>query len=254
MSVYQTKSHVDKNVSMILSKLKTEKERNSRGLIIARQYYEVKEYEMAKRYCALYLTVKEQYAPAHKLMGQIHEALGQLDRAVACYKKCLELDGAQKDLVLKICQLYSKLKVDPDVAKYWAERAERLFPNHEAIFQLKEQIHMTNGNTAHDLEDLLAEELAKRPTDVKLRLKLLKLYQGNWRINDAYQHAISAEKTGAYNSSLEWYTHLVNLFQAYKEQANVDAMFYVNYLSALNNLVTLSMGHRNVADCAEALY
>ena len=48
-----------------------------------------------------FLSVKEGFAPAHKLLGQILEGLNQIEKAVTAYKRSLEIDDKQKDVVLK---------------------------------------------------------------------------------------------------------------------------------------------------------
>ena len=45
--------------------------------------------------------MRETVPQAHKLLGQIHEALRDKERAVASYKRSLDLDSEQKDVVLK---------------------------------------------------------------------------------------------------------------------------------------------------------
>ena len=47
-----------------------------------------------------FLAVKPSYAPAHRLMGQIYEKLGDTKKAIAAYKLSLELDDSQKDILL----------------------------------------------------------------------------------------------------------------------------------------------------------
>lgn len=47
-----------------------------------------------------FLAIKPSYAPAHKLMGQIYENLGDTKKAIAAYKLSLELDSSQKDILL----------------------------------------------------------------------------------------------------------------------------------------------------------
>ena len=53
------------------------------------------------RYVAGFLSVKESFAPAHKLLGQILHGLKQTDKAITAYKRSLELDDKQKDVILK---------------------------------------------------------------------------------------------------------------------------------------------------------
>jgi E3 SUMO-protein ligase RanBP2 len=61
----------------------------------------VGEYELTRRYVSNYLTVREDSASAHKLLGQALENLGQKEKALAQYKCSLELESKQQDLVLK---------------------------------------------------------------------------------------------------------------------------------------------------------
>jgi E3 SUMO-protein ligase RanBP2 len=64
-------------------------------------YFGLKEYELTRRYVSNYLTVREDSACAHKLLGQALENLGQKEKALAQYKCSLELDSKQQDLALK---------------------------------------------------------------------------------------------------------------------------------------------------------
>lgn len=45
--------------------------------------------------------IKETNAPAHKLMGEIYEKTGQLEKALQSFKRSLELDERQNDIILK---------------------------------------------------------------------------------------------------------------------------------------------------------
>jgi hypothetical protein len=53
-----------------------------------------------------YLTVREDSASAHKLLGQTLEQLGEKEKALAQYKCSLELESKQQDLVLKGTVIY----------------------------------------------------------------------------------------------------------------------------------------------------
>ncbi|KAG8267446.1 E3 SUMO-protein ligase [Homalodisca vitripennis] len=76
--------------------------RNLRCYHIAQQYYKVQDYESAKNYISLYLSVKEDSPLAHKLHGQIWEGLGDKVRALNAYKTSLEYEANQPELVKKI--------------------------------------------------------------------------------------------------------------------------------------------------------
>jgi len=64
-------------------------------------YYQVGDYESAKRYVFNYLEIRDNSTSAHKLLGQAYEALGQKVAALNEYKVSLELERRQDDLVLK---------------------------------------------------------------------------------------------------------------------------------------------------------
>ena len=47
-------------------------------------------------------------------MGQILEHLGEIDNAIGSYKHSLQLDGGQKDVLIKVCELYCQIEIDPE--------------------------------------------------------------------------------------------------------------------------------------------
>lgn len=76
-------------------------QRTLRCYNIAKLYYQVQDYESARRYVSCYLELKGDQAGPHKLLGEIYEALGQKESALAQYKQSLEIESRQDDLVLK---------------------------------------------------------------------------------------------------------------------------------------------------------
>lgn len=56
---------------------------------------------------------------------------------IFCYQRSVELNPTQKDLVLKIAELLCKNDITDGRAKYWVERAAKLFPGSPAIYKLK---------------------------------------------------------------------------------------------------------------------
>lgn len=53
------------------------------------------------------------------------------------FQRSVELNPTQKDLVLKIAELLCKNGVTDGRAKYWVERAAKLFPGSPAVYKLK---------------------------------------------------------------------------------------------------------------------
>lgn len=246
--MFRTKKDVDRHIAGILAKIKDEKEKKIRGFNFAKLYFSVNDYESARRHLADYLTVNDKQASAYKLMGEIHEAMGSFRQALQSYKHSLALQENQKDVVLKICEIYTELPADQESTKYWLERAESLFPGHRIVFKLKESLTRARGEPdVKDMENLITSELVTRPLDVALRVKLLRLLLNSGRVLDAYKHALQAEEEPQFGAeavySLPWQRCLADVFEAYLEnQAGpVDESFLAKYLLTLDQLASLAL-------------
>ena len=60
-----------------------------------------------------------------------------------------------------------------------------------------------------------AAELTARPSDVSLRVRLLRLYLDTERLTDAYHHAIEVENCAipGFRDQLQWYDCLIDVFE-----------------------------------------
>jgi hypothetical protein len=61
----------------------------------------------------------------------------------------------------------------------------------------------------------IAAELTARPTDVSLRIRLLRLYLDTERVTDAYSHAVEVEvrSVQCFRDELQWYDCLIDVFE-----------------------------------------
>ncbi|XP_070173906.1 E3 SUMO-protein ligase RanBP2-like isoform X2 [Littorina saxatilis] len=256
--MFRRKQDVDRHVKGILGKIKEDKEKNAKGYQIARLYFEVGEFDIARRHLALFLSVRDSVPQAYKLLGQIEEAKGNKENAVEAYKRFLEMGGTAKDVLLKICELYADIGVDPDKGKYWLDRAEQLHPKNETLFKLKEKLITSRPaeSTDKDLENLIASELVKKPHDVELRIKLLRVYLSSDRVEEAYANAMETDRTTAFTTSLEWYECLHDVFRAYRSERDTrqDAVFMFHCLVVLCNLTYLRLSNKDVVESTEALH
>ncbi|XP_068685132.1 E3 SUMO-protein ligase RanBP2-like [Montipora foliosa] len=211
-----TKDDVDKYVVQVERNCKNAHERNLKGFAFARLYKEAADNESAKRYLEAYISESEGDFRGHCLMGQLHESTGQLEKAVASYRRSLELNNTQKELVLKVVKLYCRVPVHPDRARAWADRAARLFPGHSDVFNLK--LYLLESAPVVDyeaLEDLLSEEVSKRPRDVHLHVRLVRLYAVRGRLDESFSHCVAVWKTKAFKESFEWVSCCVEIFERY---------------------------------------
>ncbi|KAL3864553.1 hypothetical protein ACJMK2_006225 [Sinanodonta woodiana] len=257
--MFKTKRDVDRHVNNLINKLKDEKEKSSRGYQFARLYFDVGEYETAKTYLMTFLNVRETVHQAHNLLGQIYEATGEKHKALDSYKRSLLIDESQKDIVLKVCELSCSLDLDTETSKSWLEKAQKLFPNHPTVFKLKEKLMETESNgDILGLERLILTELQANPEDVKLHIKLLRLYIKGREIDKAFDHATGTEKARTFARSLEWYECITNVYKVYEDQHNCagNTRFYTQMLWALSNLVHLRLvnSNRDMVNCSKALH
>ncbi|XP_034946598.1 ranBP2-like and GRIP domain-containing protein 3 [Chelonus insularis] len=258
--MFQSKVSVDRHRDEVFRKIRDERERSLRCYSIAKLYFQVEQYELARKYVSEYLKIKEDSAPAHKLLGQSYEALGQKELALEEYRQSLQLDGRQDDLILKVCELLVDESISADSSKiqYWVERAVEKYPDHPVVFKLKEKMITNNGSGDNDLEGLINSEISVRPTDVNLRVKLIKYYISKRRIEDAYKHAVEVECTYTHHQSLTWYECVYDLLTKMKECKNLKWSFWVFLVTASERYAALSLSEyggkaKNVPEAMQIL-
>ncbi|XP_039675069.1 RANBP2-like and GRIP domain-containing protein 2 [Perca fluviatilis] len=220
----RSKAEVDRYVSSVQSSSPSIKEKPVKGFLFAKLYFEAKEYELAKRHVSEYLKVQERDPKAHKFLGQLYEREGDINKAVGCYKRSVDLNPAQRDLVLKVAELLVSKQECDSRAEFWVEKAAKLLPGNPAVFNLKERLLSRQGQPGWNrLFDLLQAELAVRPADAHVNVKLVQLFCQDGRLDEAVKHCLAAEKRGILSHSLDWYTVVVRTLQEYLAQPSVSS-------------------------------
>ncbi|KAM6178159.1 E3 SUMO-protein ligase RanBP2-like [Rhynchocyon petersi] len=257
----RSKADVERYIASVQGSAPSPREKSMKGFYFAKLYYEAKEYDLAKKYISTYINVQERDPKAHRFLGLLYELEENIDKAVECYKRSVELNPTQKDLVLKIAELLCKNDVNDGRAKYWVERAAKLFPGSPAIYKLKEQLLDCKGEDGwNKLFDLIQSELHARPDDVHVNIRLVELYRSNKRLKDAVDHCHEAEKNIALRSSLEWNLCVVQTLKDYLESLQCVESDKSNWrttnrdlLLAYANLTFLTLSARDVQECRELL-
>ncbi|XP_030057332.1 E3 SUMO-protein ligase RanBP2 isoform X2 [Microcaecilia unicolor] len=257
----RSKAEVERYIASLQSSSPSPREKSIKGFFFAKLYFEAKEYELAKRYLSAYLNVQERDPKAHKFLGQLYEADGYVDKAVGCYKRSVDLNPTQKDLVLKIAELLCNKGTTDGRAEYWLDRAAKLFSGSPVIYKLKEQLLRSKGEIGwNQLFDLIQSELFARPDDVYINIKLVELYQSNEKLEEAVNHCLKVQKKGMLQNSLEWCFCVVKIFKEYLESAQGSGSERNNWrtinrelLLAHSNCVRLTLSSRNVQESRRAL-
>ncbi|XP_038132309.1 E3 SUMO-protein ligase RanBP2 isoform X3 [Cyprinodon tularosa] len=220
----RSKAEVDRYVSTVQSSSPSLKEKPVKGFLFAKLYYEAKEYELAKRHVSEYLKVQERDPKAHKFLGQLYEREGEINKAVGCYKRSVDLNPLQRDLVLRIAELLISKEDCDSRAEFWVDKAAKLMPGNPQVFNLKERLLSRQGQKGwNQLFDLLQAELAARPADAYVNVKLVQLFCEDGQKDEAVKHCLATEKKGLLRNSAEWYNVQLNTLQDYLAQPSVSS-------------------------------
>ncbi|KAM3935490.1 E3 SUMO-protein ligase RanBP2-like isoform 2-T2 [Leptodactylus fuscus] len=254
----RSKPEIQKYIDSVQNSAASPREKSMKGFLVAKLYYEAKEYDLAKRCVSSYINVQERDPKAHLFLGHLYEIERNVEKAVGCYKRSLELNPTQKDLVLKIAELICTINVTDGRAEYWVEKAAKLFPGSPVIYRLKEQLLNSQGEAGWNrLFDLIQSELFARPDDVYVNIRLVELFRSNKRLDEAVIHCLKPERR-ALRSHLEWCTCVVQVLKEYlsanpSTDKNNWRTFNKELLLAHSDVVFLTLSTRDVPESRLAL-
>ncbi|XP_030766010.1 E3 SUMO-protein ligase RanBP2 [Sitophilus oryzae] len=259
--MFQSRQEVDKHVNNSLLKVNNETERNLRCFSFAKLYFNVGDYEQAVRYVTSYLSVKPKSAEGHNLLGKALEKLGKKNAALEAYRTSLQQNPKQNNLVIKVCELMAQhdVEVDNARARYFCDLAQSLDPQNPVILSLKEKIITNDGKDPKEVSQFLIKELEIRPTDLNLRVRLLKHFLQNNMIKEAFKHAsdIEEKKLDLFDNSLPWYETFAEVLVKYQKEtvsSQLSWEFWFLSISVLEKLASLSMDDHTDAVKSQADY
>ncbi|KAF4521480.1 hypothetical protein B566_EDAN001777, partial [Ephemera danica] len=99
--MFTKKKDLEAHIHDVFKKTKTEPERNLKCLTFAKQYAQLKEWALARRYVNAFLKERSNSAQALRLLGDCEEKVGSKEKALNAYRNSLAIDGSQRDLVFK---------------------------------------------------------------------------------------------------------------------------------------------------------
>ncbi|XP_018423700.1 PREDICTED: E3 SUMO-protein ligase RanBP2-like [Nanorana parkeri] len=254
----RSKVDLQKYIDNVQSSVSSPREKAMKGFLIAKLYYEAKEYDLAKRCVSSYIDVQARDPKAHRFLGHLFEFEGNVDKAVGCYKRSLELNPTQKDLVLKIAELICTSDVKDGRAEYWVEKAAKLFPGSPVTYRLKEQLLDNQGEAGwNQLFDLIQSELFARPNDVFVNIRLVELFRSSKRLDEAVIHCLKPERR-ALHTHLEWCSCVVQVLKEYLSSHTASTKsnwrtINKELLLALADLVVVTLSARDVQESKQAL-
>lgn len=209
-------------------------QKNLRGYSIAKLYAKIGEYQSALHYVSTYLVIKDDSAQAHRLAGQCNERLKRPDKAISAYKRSLQIDPKQSDLLIEVCKLLlsvidseaiannnqtsngnvASALAKPETLRYWCDLAEQQRVQHEAVVNLKLSLMRRDQFTPGQLDEMLQREIVAQPQSVPLRIQLLRhMLDHPDRIDEAFRYAndVQNRQLDSFVDSLDWYTSVTQV-------------------------------------------
>lgn len=137
------------------------------------------------------------------------------------YQRSLELDKKQTDLLVEVCKLLQKNElsdVTPAKAKHWYELAEKHNIHDPAVLNLKLKFASTNDQAG--VQDIIFNEIARRPHDIGLRIRLVYYFLDQNRIDDAFKYVydLQMKPNTKFRNSMDWNATVTQVLDKYKEK------------------------------------
>lgn len=167
---------------------------------------------------------------AHKFLGQCYEKLKKPDKALAAYQRSFELDRKQPDLLIEICKLLQSNEltgVTAAKARYWYELAESGNVQHDAVLNLK--LKYLSGD--ENVQEIILKNVVSRPFDIGLRIRLLRHFLDQNKVNDAFKYAFDIEmkQNGQFRNSIDWYANVAQILAKYKASNETTMTLNANW-------------------------
>lgn len=157
-------------------------------------------------------------------------------------------------------------------ARYWYELAESRNIQDDAVLNLKLK-YLNDGahrtDTWKNVHDILLKEIAQRPLDIGLRIRLVRHYIEQGRISDAFKYAydIEMKQNAQFRNSIDWYSTVAQLIAKYKAEneshLDKDWTYWLLLICTLDRHVFLALAQtsndsaqnaRNLSECVNLLF
>lgn len=124
-------------------------------------------------------------------------------------------------MLVEVCKLLQNTElsdVTPAKARYWYELAESRNIHDPAILNLK--LKYSGGNDQAGVQDIIFNEIARRPYDIGLRIRLVHFFLDQNRIDDAFKYVSDLQLNSniKFRQSMDWNSTVSRVLDKYKEK------------------------------------
>lgn len=216
-------------------------------------YFKIGEYKTAEQWISLYLSANENCAAAHKLHGQIFEKLKRPESQLVAYQRSLQLDKKQNDLLIEVCKLLQSEELSGYAAskgRYWYELAEARGLQDDVVLNLKLK-YLNDGvnrtGSWENVHEIILKEIVQRPHDVGLRIRLVRHFLDQDKVDEAFKTVAELEQTqiSQFRNSVDWYAVVLKVLGQY-EAANESSLskdwpYWLLLVTALDRQLFLTL-------------
>lgn len=148
-------------------------------------------------------------------------------------------------MTLSVCRLFlvnDSWTTSPGKAKYWCELANTENIRDENVLSLRlKMLNKDNKSGGKPVEEMILKEIAARPHDIGLRIRLVKFLLEEKRINDAFKYCFDLEMKfmEIFLLSIDWYTTVSTVLS---QQTSTDNWnYWCLLLISMDKMIYLSL-------------
>lgn len=260
MSIKKIVIYTNASISLPLQK-------SLRGVTISKLYFKIGEFSSALQYVSSYLQVRNDSAQAYKLQGECYEKLNKIDKALKSYQQSLQLEPKQFDLLNHVCKLVlaNENLLSSGQAQFWYDFSTAQNCQHESVLNLKLKIMHRDNVDPKQVQDLILNEIMARPTDVSLRIRLVKHYLDQNRVQDAFRYVydIEMKQNEFFAQSLDWYNAISSVLAKCNTEQKTKWPYWLLSVMTLERQCFLKLcaaevmkqqQNLNLTECANLLF
>uniref|UniRef100_H2Z090 Uncharacterized protein n=1 Tax=Ciona savignyi TaxID=51511 RepID=H2Z090_CIOSA len=244
-------SEVSKIIEKTIS-ISNPRELPLKGLHFGKLLFKVEEYNSAAEWILKFTRIYDRDAPAHKLLGECYERLGNVEAALSCFKRSLQIKPIQSELLLRIVELYLNPgpTQNPNKAQIWLDKATAALPGNTTVFKMKMELMLAQQASPDILEKAIVQELNRRSNDPALHVQYVSFMRTEDRLKDAYDYCNKVENTmesTSVRSDYKWSSCVVGTYKEYMEKIKgIQPLHSVNetrliLLEALSRFIWLCL-------------
>lgn len=116
-------------------------------------------------------------------------------------------------------------------AQYWADLAESEKIRHESVLNLRLKLLSMDNMKSEKMEELIINQILNVPRDPVLRIRLIKHFIDENRINDAFKYAydIEMKHNECFTQSIDWYNTISLILEKYKNEPEIKCPINWDY-------------------------